>query len=63
MKRTLLMFAFGIICRHLGKTENSHEVAKQLALRMTTEQLIELSATAKEAEVLSKEYERRYATA
>ena len=63
MKRTpkLLMFAFWIISKHI-KIENSHEVSKLLAYRMTTEELIELSGTVKEAEILSKERERRVMT-
>lgn len=62
MKRTLLMFAFWIIRRHI-KAENSHEVSNQLARCMTTKELIELSGTMKEAEILSKERERRYTVA
>lgn len=62
MKRTpkLLMFAVWIISKHI-KTENSHEISKLLAYRLTTKELIELSGTVKEAEILSKERERRYA--
>lgn len=63
MKRTpkLLMFAFWIIRKHI-KTENSHEISKLLVHLMTTKELIELSSTVKEAEILSKEGERRVMT-